>query len=58
MKELLEIFNAKELSVEVRIAIIEKMVAVLDFQVGANIYQRIADELCKTLNETYKGGEE
>jgi hypothetical protein len=55
MKELLEIFNAKELSVETRKTIMQKMVAVLDFQVGANIYQQIADELCKTLNETYGG---
>jgi hypothetical protein len=57
MKEQLEIFNAKELSVEVRIAIIQKMVAVLDFQVGANIYQQIADDLCKTLNKAYGGDE-
>jgi hypothetical protein len=55
MKELLEIFNAKELSVESRIKIIQKMVRVLDFQVGEHIYQDIADELCQALKETYGG---
>jgi hypothetical protein len=55
MKELLEIFNAKELSAELRMKIIQKMVRVLDFQVGGNIYQDIADELCQALNETYGG---
>jgi hypothetical protein len=55
MKELLEIFNAKELSVETRKAIIQKMVNVLDYQVGANIYDQIANELCQALDETFGG---
>ena len=55
MKELLEIFNAKELSVETRKTIIQKMVNVLDYQVGRNIYQQIADELCRALDETFGG---
>ena len=55
MKELLEIFNSKELSVELRIKIMQKMVNVLNYQVGNNVYQSIVDELCQALNETYGG---
>ena len=55
MKELLEIFNANELSVECRIKIMRKMVNVLNSQVGANLYEDIVEELCNALQT--KGGE-
>jgi len=51
MKELLEIYNAKELPIETRVRLINKMVKVLDYQIGSNVYGEIADELCDILNE-------
>lgn len=51
MKELLEIYNAEVLTFETRIRLIKKMVNVLNFQVGANIYEDIAEELCNSLKE-------
>ena len=51
MKELLEIYNAEELSLQTRIRLIKKMYRVLEFQASANIYKDIADELCGILQE-------
>ena len=51
MKELLDIYNADEISLELRIRIIQKMYPILDFQAGANIYKEIADELCDALKK-------
>lgn len=51
MKELLEIFNVEELSLEARIKIINKMINVLNDQVGANIYDEVAHELCNALDD-------
>jgi hypothetical protein len=51
MKELLEIYNAEEISLETRIRIIQKMVEVLNFKVQGNIYDDIADELCDVLQK-------
>lgn len=49
MKELLEIFNAQNLTNETKISVLQKMVNVLDFQVGANVYGEIVAELCNIL---------
>jgi len=54
MKELLEIYNASELPIETRVRIINKMVKVLDYQMGTNVYKEIADELCGLLHEQFK----
>jgi hypothetical protein len=51
MKELLDIYNADELSLELRIRIIQKMYPILEFQASANIYKEIADELCDALKD-------
>jgi len=51
MKELLDIYNTDEISLELRIRIIQKMYLILDFQAGANIYKDIADELCDALKD-------
>jgi hypothetical protein len=51
MKELLEIYNAEEISLETRIKIIQKMIEVLNYQVGGNIYDDIANELCNILQK-------
>jgi hypothetical protein len=51
MKELLEIYNAEEIALETRIRIIQKMYKILEFQISANIYKEIADELCDVLQK-------
>lgn len=51
MKELLDIYNADNISLEFRIRIIQKMYPILDFEASANIYKCIADELCDSLKE-------
>lgn len=50
MRELLDIYNAEELSLEIRIRIIKKLWPILEFQASTNIYKDIADELCDALN--------
>jgi hypothetical protein len=51
MKELLDIYNAEELSLELRIRVIQKMWPILEFQASANIYKDIANELCDALSK-------
>ncbi len=51
MKELLEIYNADEISLELRIKLINKMVNVLNYQIGSNIYEEVAKELCEILQK-------
>ena len=49
MKELLDIYNANELPIEIRIKLIQKLWKILDYEIGANIYEDISNELCNLL---------
>jgi hypothetical protein len=49
MKELLCIYNANELPIEIRIKLIQKLWKILDYEIGANLYEDISNELCDLL---------